>query len=70
MIKISPAELVAEIECRFGIEADAFPSTVKSTTNSEFDKVSTTGLIPCKTTLAPVDRIGILVVCAGVGMIK
>ena len=31
MIKISPAELVAEIECRFGIEADAFPSTVKST---------------------------------------
>ena len=46
------------------------PSTVTSTTSSEFDKASTTGLIPCKTTLAPVERIGMLVVCVGVGTIK
>ncbi|WNN41853.1 site-specific integrase [Pseudomonas inefficax] len=31
MIKISPTELVTQIECRFGIEADVFPSTVIST---------------------------------------
>ena len=31
MTNFSPAELATEIECRFGIEIDAFPSTVKST---------------------------------------
>ena len=46
------------------------PSTVRSITSSELDNAFTTGLIFCSAVLAPVERIGMLDVWGGVGMIK